>query len=59
MLVLAISMVEAVYMISVKRMSVVFAVIYGWLLFKETDIKSRMLGAVLMFLGIGVITLLG
>jgi len=57
--VLAISMVEAVYMISVKRMSIVFAVIYGWLLFKETDIKSRMLGAVLMFLGIGVITLLG
>lgn len=57
--VLAISMVEAVYMISVKRMSIVFAVIYGWLLFKETDIKSRMLGAVLMFLGIGIITLLG
>ena len=57
--VLAISMVKAVYMISVKRMSILFAVIYGWLLFKETDIKSRMLGAVLMFLGIGVITLLG
>ena len=52
-------MVKTVYMISVKRMSVLFAVIYGWLLFKETDIKSRMLGAVLMFLGIGVITLLG
>ena len=57
--VLAISMVKAVYMISVKRMSIVFAVIYGWLLFRETDIKSRMLGAVLMFLGIIVITLLG
>lgn len=57
--VLAISMVEAVYMISVKRMSIIFAVIYGWLLFKETDIKSRMLGVILMFLGIGVITLLG
>lgn len=57
--VLAISMVEAVYMISVKRMSILFAIIYGWLLFKETDIKSRMLGAILMFLGIGVITLLG
>ena len=57
--VLAISMIEAVYMISVKRMSILFAVIYGWLLFKETDIKSRMLGAVLMFLGIIVITLLG
>jgi len=57
--VLAISMIEAVYMISVKRMSILFAVIYGWLLFKETDIKSRMLGAIFMFLGIIVITLLG
>jgi len=57
--VFAISMVEAVYMISVKRMSILFAVIYGWLLFKETDIKSRILGAALMFLGIIVITLLG
>ena len=56
---LAISMVKAVYMISVKRMSILFSVLYGWLLFKESDIHSRMLGAILMFLGVVCITLLG
>jgi drug/metabolite transporter (DMT)-like permease len=56
---LAISMVKAVYMISVKRMSILLSVLYGWLLFKESDIHSRMLGAILMFLGVVCITLLG
>ncbi len=56
---LAISMVKAVYMISVKRMSILFSVIYGWLLFKEAEISNRMLGALIMFLGVVCITLLG
>ncbi|MFH1674441.1 MAG: DMT family transporter [Pseudomonadota bacterium] len=56
---LAISMVKAVYMISVKRMSILFSVVYGWLLFKEAEISNRMLGAFLMFLGVVCITLLG
>jgi drug/metabolite transporter (DMT)-like permease len=56
---LAISMVKAVYMISVKRMSILFSVVYGWLLFKEAEISNRMLGALLMFLGVVCITLLG
>ncbi|MBW2251012.1 MAG: DMT family transporter [Deltaproteobacteria bacterium] len=56
---LAISMVEAVYMISVKRMSILFSVVYGWLVFKETDIRHRFMGACLMFLGVLGITLLG
>jgi drug/metabolite transporter (DMT)-like permease len=56
---LAISMVEAVYMISVKRMSILFSVVYGWLVFKETDIRHRFMGAFLMFLGVLGITLLG
>lgn len=56
---LAISMVKAVYMISVKRMSILFSVVYGWLLFKEAEISNRMLGAFLMFLGVICITLLG
>ena len=56
---LAISMVKAVYMISVKRMSILLSVVYGWLLFKEADIGNRMLGAIFMFLGVVCITLLG
>jgi drug/metabolite transporter (DMT)-like permease len=56
---LAISMVQAVYMISVKRMSILFAVVYGWLLFGESEIRSRMVGAFFMFLGVICITLMG
>lgn len=57
--VLAISMIKAVYMISVKRTSVLFSVVYGWLLFKESEISNRILGAFLMFLGVVCISLLG
>lgn len=56
---LAISMIEAVYMIAVKRMSILFSVVYGWILFKESDIGERMLGALLMFAGVVFIILLG
>ena len=56
---LAISMVKAVYMISVKRMSILFSVAYGWLLFKESQIGNRMVGAFLMFLGVVCIAVLG
>jgi drug/metabolite transporter (DMT)-like permease len=56
---LAINMIEAVYMIAVKRMSILFSVVYGWILFKESDIGARMLGALLMFAGVVFIILLG
>ncbi len=56
---LAINMIEAVYMIAVKRMSILFSVVYGWILFKEADIGARMLGALLMFAGVVFIILLG
>jgi len=56
---LAISMVKAVYMIAVKRMSILFSVVYGWILFKESDIGTRMLGALLMLTGAVFIILLG
>jgi drug/metabolite transporter (DMT)-like permease len=55
----AISMIKAVYMISVKRTSILFSVAYGWLLFKEPEIRNRMVGAALMFLGVVCVTLLG
>jgi len=56
---LAINMIEAVYMIAVKRMSILFSVVYGWILFKESDIGARMLGALLMFAGVVFIIVLG
>lgn len=55
----AISLVQASYMISVKRMSVVFGVIYGKFVFKEENIVFRFSGAVLMVIGTLLITLQG
>ena len=56
---LAISIATAVYMIAVKRSSIVFSVFLSWTLLKETDIKSRGLGTICMFAGVLLITLLG
>lgn len=52
---LSISMVQAVYMVSVKRMSIIFGVLYGAWLFKETRITERLAGAVIMIIGIFLI----
>jgi len=54
----AISMTKAVYMMSVKRLSILFGVIYGGLVFKEENFLMRFSGAVLMFVGAGVILLM-
>jgi uncharacterized membrane protein len=42
-------------MIAVKRTSLVFSVIYGWLIFKEEKIKERLIGSGLMLAGVVVI----
>jgi len=52
---IAISMTQVAYMIAVKRMSLVFSVIYGWLLFKEEKIKERLAGSALMLAGVVMI----
>jgi uncharacterized membrane protein len=52
----AINLVEVSYMISVKRLSIIFGVIYGVVFFKETNIKERFLGATVMVSGIIMIT---
>ena len=52
----AINLVEVAYMISVKRLSILFGVIYGVTFFKETNIKERLLGATVMVSGIIMIT---
>jgi drug/metabolite transporter (DMT)-like permease len=48
----AISLVEVSYMISVKRLSLLIGVIYGAVFFKETNIKERFLGSVIMIMGV-------
>ena len=55
----AISLVQAAYMISVKRLSVVISVLYGRFLFKEENMSFRLSGAVLMFAGTVLVTLQG
>jgi uncharacterized membrane protein len=56
---LAISISTAVYMIAIKRSSILFSVILSWLVLKEGDIRYRGLGALLMFVGMIFIILLG
>lgn len=56
---LGIAISTAVYMVAVKRSSILFSVILSWLILKETDIRYRGLGTLLMFVGMIFITLLG
>ncbi len=55
----AISITKAAYMVSVKRFSVLFGIIYGSLLFKEKNIIIRFCGAVFMLGGAILITIKG
>ncbi len=54
---LAIQLIEVPYMLSVKRTSLIFGVLYGWLLFKEANIRERLLGAVVMLAGVVLIAM--
>lgn len=48
---LAMSMVKVAYMISVKRTSLLFSIVYGYFLFKEERIANKAVGGVIMFAG--------
>lgn len=48
---LALSMTKVAYMISLKRTSLIIGVIYGYVLFKEKNIRERLAGAIIMFTG--------
>ena len=56
---LAIALSTAVYMVAVKRSSILFSVFLSWFILKETDIRYRGFGTVLMFVGMLFITILG
>lgn len=47
----ALNMTKVAYMISIKRTSLLIGVLYGYLFFKETNIRERFLGALVMFAG--------
>ncbi|HPC47913.1 MAG TPA: DMT family transporter [Deltaproteobacteria bacterium] len=51
----AISMTQAASMIALKRTSMLFAILYGALFFRETDIGQRLLGAGVMMAGVLVL----
>ncbi len=54
---LAIKLVIVPYMMSIKRTSSIFSVLYGWLLFKEKNIPARLIGALVMLAGAALIIL--
>ncbi len=47
----AMSLAKVAYVISVKRMSLIIGVFYGYLFFKEKQIRERLIGALMMFAG--------
>lgn len=55
----AISMVQAAYMISIKRFSILFSVIYGRVVFQERNLAVRLAGSLLMVIGAILIVLAG
>ena len=53
----AIELVPVAYMISVKRTSLIFSVLYGGVIFGERHIRLRLLGTCIMLSGVAVIYL--
>jgi drug/metabolite transporter (DMT)-like permease len=53
----AIELAPVAYMIALKRTSILIAVVLGWLLFGEREVRHRLLGAGLMLAGAALITL--
>jgi len=53
----ALSMSKVAYMVSIKRTSLLFGVLLGWLMFREINIRQRLLGAALMLSGFAVVAL--
>lgn len=56
---LAMKLTKVAYMISVKRLSLIIGIMYGYFLFKEENIRERLLGAILMFIGFVIVVTAG
>lgn len=55
----AISQIQAAYMIAVKRTSILFGILYGAFLFHEERIRERLLGTSIMLIGAACIAWFG
>lgn len=55
--VLAVPLAIIPYIISIKRTSSIFGVLYGYFIFKEEYVKERLVGTVIMLVGAGLIIL--
>ncbi len=55
---IAINLALVPYVISIKRTSLILAVFWGYLIFKEKNIKDRLAGVIIMIIGVVMITLL-
>ncbi len=53
----AMSLTQVTYMIAVKRTSLLFSTGYGYFLFKEEKIRERLLGSILMIIGVVLIVI--
>jgi drug/metabolite transporter (DMT)-like permease len=53
----AMGLTKVAYMVSVKRLSLLIGVFYGYFFFKESGIKERLLGTSLMLAGFAIIVL--
>lgn len=56
---IAMSLIAAAYMITIKRMAGIFSVLYGWLFFGERGIRYRFIGTGIMTAGAACIALYG
>lgn len=54
----AVSMSNIAYMIAIKRTSLLFSMLYGFLLFSERNVRERLLGTLLMFAGFVLIVVM-
>ena len=52
---IAISLAKVAYVISIKRMSILVGVLYGYYFFKEENIRERLFGSLLMVIGFVII----
>jgi len=55
---LALEMTLVAYVISIKRTSALMGVIFGYFVFKEKGIKQRLIGTIIMLIGVLMIALL-
>ena len=52
----AVILIEVPYMISVKRTSLIFGIILGAIFFRETNIKEKLIGGIIMITGLILIS---